>query len=186
MKALVAVLIVVLVIVFGGAIGLALEYVSVQNKANSYESNITKYNDDSKNVLSNYTLKIQEQVQIPAMYATDLQNTLKAYFQNDNKNVQVTSGMTTMLKQAIPNLDASMYKDLMITINAGRDEFRDAQRRKIDACTEYTRFRGEFFTSMMLSAKYPGSTIADQCKVISDQRTDTAFKTGQQEVIKLR
>lgn len=186
MKGLLVVICVLLVVLIGGGIGLGLEYVSVQNKANSYEANIKKFNDASKNVLSNYTLKIQEQVQIPSMYAEDLQNTLKAYFQNDNKNVQVTSGMTTMLKQAIPNLDPSMYKDLMITINAGRDEFRDAQNRKIDACTEYTRFQGDFFTKMMLSNTYPGSGIADLCKVISDQRTDTAFSTGKQEAMKLR
>lgn len=186
MKSALIVLSVLVVLIIGTAIAIGLEYVSIQNTANSYESNIKKYNDSSKNVLSNYTLKIQEKVQIPAMYAEDLQNTLRAYFQNDNKNVQVTSGMTTMLKQAIPNLDPSLYKDLMITIDAGRDEFRDAQNRKIDACTEYTRFQGDFFTKMMLSAQYPGSGIADLCKVISDARTDTAFKTGQQEVIKLR
>lgn len=186
MKALVAVLVVFMVIVVGGAIGLGLEYVSVQNHANSYESNIKKYNDDSKNVLSNYTLKIQEQVQIPSMYAEDLQKTLAAYFQGNGKTVNVSSGMTTLLKQAVPNLDSSMYKQLMITIDAGRNEFRDAQRRKIDACTEYDRFRGDFFTKMMLSAQYPGSNIGELCKVISDARTDNAFKTGQQEAMKLR
>ena len=176
-------LLAVLVVVVVGGLGIAGKYTGTYNKANSYEANIKRYDLASQSQLSTYTLKVQEQAQIPAMYADDLQKTLKAYF--EGRGTQDENYIRSFVNQNMPNLSPKMYQTLMVTIDAGRDAFNNAQKQKIDACSDYEEFRGSFWSSMFLSSKFPGKNIDKLCQVITDDRTVKAFETGRQEVIKL-
>ena len=184
MKAVTATILGIVVVLGLGALGFAGMYKSSYDTANSYEANISRLNKASESQLSTYTLKIQEQVQIPAMYAEDLQKTIKAYFEGRGK--QDETFIRSFVNQAVPNLSPKMYQNLMVTIDAGRDAFNNVQKQKIDTCSDYEEYRGKFFTSIVLPAKFPGKNIEKLCQVVSDARTQKAFETGQQEVIKLR
>lgn len=183
MKSGLIVAIAVLVVVVVGALGISGMYTSTYNAANSYEANIKRYDQASQSQLSTYTLKVQEQVQIPSMYAEDLQKTLKAYFEGRGK--QDENYVRSFVNQNMPNLSPKMYQTLMVTIDAGRDAFNNAQKLKIDACSDYEEYRGRFWSSMVLSNKFPSKNIDKLCQVITDDRTVKAFETGRQEVIKL-
>lgn len=171
--------VVVLVLGFFAVVGM---YTNVNNKANAFEANIKRNDMASQTQLSNYTLKVQEQAQIPAMYAEDLQKTLKAYFEGRNKD---ETYIRSFVQQNMPNLSPKMYETLMVTIDAGREAFKNAQNKKTDVCSDYEEFRGRIWSSMFLSAKYPGNNIEKLCTIVTDDRTAKAFETHRQEVIKL-
>lgn len=184
MKAVTAVVLGIVVVVALAAMGYAGMYKSNYDTANSYENNINRLNKASESQLSTYTLKVQEQAQIPAMYAEDLQKTIKAYFEGRGK--QDENFIRSFVTQNVPNLSPKMYENLMVTIDSGRDAFNNIQKQKIDTCSDYDEFRGKFFTSMVLPNKFPGKNIEKLCQVVSDARTQKAFDTGVQETIKLR
>lgn len=183
MKLLVAFFFALVAVIVVGALGSIAKYTSVNNAANNFEANIKRQDQNSQNVLSTYTLKVQEQVQIPAMYAEDLQKTLKAYFEGRGK--QDETFVRSFVQQNIPNLSPKMYETLMVTIDAGRNAFNDAQKKKIDVCSDYDEFRGRVWSSMFLSAKYPGNGIEKLCTIVTDNRTANAFETHRQEALKL-
>ncbi len=184
MKAGLAVALAVTVAVVVGVFGYVGMYTSTNDTANSFEANIKRYDKASQSQLSTYTLKVQEQAQIPAMYAEDLQKTIKAYFEGRGK--QDENFIRSFVNQNVPNLSPKMYENLMVTIDSGRDAFNNVQKQKIDVCQEYEEFRGRTWTGMFLSNKYPNSGIEKLCQVITDDRTVKAFETGRQETIKLR
>lgn len=173
--------IITLVIGVGGIIGM---YTSAYDTANNYEHNIERLNKGSESQLSNFTLKVQEQAQIPGMYKDDLKEVLKTYF--ESRGQQNDTYVRSFVKQAMPDFSPKMYETLMVTIDAGRDAFNNIQKQKIDACADYGEFRGKFWNKKIISGDFPSKNIEDMCKVISDERTQTAFKTGKQEAIKLR
>jgi hypothetical protein len=165
-----------------GFVGSVAMYTSTNNTANKFEANIKRNDQASQTQLSAYTLKVQEQAQIPAMYAEDLQKTLKAYFEGRNKD---ETYIRSFVQQNMPNLSPKMYETLMVTIDAGREAFKNAQNKKTDVCSDYEEYRGRIWTSMFLSAKYPGDNIEKLCTIVTDDRTAKAFETHRQEVIKL-
>lgn len=184
MKPVMAVLLAVVVVLGVGALGYAGMYKSSYDTANNYEANINRFNKASESQLSTYTMKVQDQAQIPAMYAEDLQKTIKAYFEGRGK--QDENFVRSFVTQNVPNMSPKMYENLMVTIDAGRDAFNNIQRQKIDTCSDYDEYRGKFFTSMVLPSKFPAKNIEKLCQVVSDARTVKAFETGVQESIKLR
>ncbi|AQW88867.1 putative structural protein [Erwinia phage pEa_SNUABM_50] len=181
---IIAVLIAFFVVIVVGGIGLFSAYTGTYDTANKFEHNIERLNKASESELSTFTLKVQEQAQIPAMYKDDLKDVLKTYFEGRGK--QDDTYVRSFVKQALPEFSTKMYENLMVTIDAGRDAFNNIQKQKIDACSDYGEYRGKFWNKKILSGEYPSKNIEDMCKVISDARTKTAFATGEQEVIKLR
>ncbi|SOK58617.1 Phage protein [Yersinia phage fHe-Yen9-04] len=179
-----AILLAFLVVIVIGGIGIFVSYTGTYDTANNYEHNIERLNKASESELSTFTLKVQEQAQIPAMYKDDLKDVLKGYFEGRGK--QDDTYVRSFVKQAMPELSSKMYENLMVTIDAGRDAFNNIQKQKIDACSDYGEYRGKFWNKKILAGEFPSKNIDDMCKVISDSRTKTAFKTGEQEVIKLR
>lgn len=184
MKTWVLVLIAAVIVIAVGVLGLIGMYTSTYDSANKFEHNIERLNKASESQLSKFTLSVQEQAQIPAMYKDDLKDVIKTYFESRGK--QNDTYVRSFVKQAMPDFSPKMYENLMVAIEAGREAFNNIQKQKIDACADYGEFRGKFWNKKILSGDFPSKNIEDMCKVISDARTQNAFATGQQEVIKFR
>lgn len=163
---------------------LAISYISAVNDGARMENHVVMLNSDSENKLSNYTLKIQEKVQIPQMYAKDLKEVIRNTFEGRYGSDGSKALMQWIQEQNI-QFDSSLYKDLQVTIDAGRDEFRISQTLKLQACTNYRTQLDSFWKGLWLGvAGYPKKDLTDICKVISDARTADVFKTGTQEALK--
>lgn len=184
MKTGIVVLCAFLLVLILGGLGIFMSYTGTYDKANAFENRIERLDKASKSELSTFTLKVQDQAQIPAMYSDDLQKVLKTYFEGRGK--QDEQYIRSFVNQAIPNVSPKMYENLMITIDAGREAFNNIQKQKIDACSEYKEYRNKFWNKKILSGDFPTQGIDKSCQVVSDARTNTAFETGVQESIKLR
>lgn len=159
-------------------------YISAVNDGARMEGNVVMLNQDSENKLSNYTLKIQEKVQIPEMYAKDLKEVIRATFEG-RYGADGSKAVMQWIQEQNIQFDSSLYKDLQVTIEAGRDEFRISQTLKLQACRDYKVQLNTFWKGMWLKfAGYPKENLADVCKVVSDSRTSEIFKTGKQEALK--
>lgn len=168
-----------------GTIGwVATEYVSNKNLGVDYTSEIKGADKDSQNVLSSYTLKIQEKTQVPEMYTEDLTKILKTQFQGRYGKDGSKASMQWIKEHSI-GFDASLYHDLMNTMESGRNEFKLTQTRKIDICKNFEKKMNYvvqgFFMNM---AGYHELPV--ECRVITDSRTEKTFKMGKDQAIKLR
>lgn len=168
-----------LVIGFGAA-------VSYNNSFAHIEQQVKKFNKDSENHLSNYTLKVQETAQIPDMYKDGLKEVIKGTFEGRYGKDGSKAVMQWIQEQNI-QFDSSLYKEIQVVISSGRDEFRISQTKKLDACaiyeTKLAQFPGSMFAGFF---GYPKIDLDKTCQVVSDDRTQAAFDKGVQQPIKFK
>lgn len=173
-----------LVVVLGiaGVVGM---YSSKYDQAVDFESNIKRYYDASENDLSKYTLSIKDKTQISELYVSDLRSVIGEYY--NGKQGVTEKQVMSFIQQHIPNLDSKIYQELLATIEAGRTQFSNTQKMKIDQCASYNKFLKGFWNSKIIDGtQFPSKDISKYCVVISDSQTRTAMETGIQEPINLK
>lgn len=181
MKGWIALIIVVLVAICG--IGTVISY---HNTAVRMETNIGKFDRESQNVLSNYTMKLKEKAQIPDMYKKDLGEIVDKTFKGRYGDGG-SKAMFQFIKETMPNFDSSLYKDLMITMEAGRNDFRLSQSRKLDICQKYESMTLQFPASFIFGITGKGyHNVEQKCQIVVDSSTTDKFKSGVDQEIKLR
>lgn len=175
-------LFVVIVLAVAGVVGM---YSSKHDTAVEFESNIKRFYDASENDLSKYTLSIKDKTQISELYVGDLRSVIGEYF-NGKQGVSEKQVMS-FIQQHIPNLDSKIYQELLATIEAGRTQFANTQKMKIDQCASYDKFLNGFWNRKIIdTAQFPSKEKAHYCVVVSDKQTRTAMETGIQEPINLK
>lgn len=168
-------------IAIGGSIFMA--YQSMYNQAITYENNIKRLNKDSEATLSAVTVKIQNAVGLNSQYLKGLKDVVSAamsgrYGQDGSK------ATFQFIQEQNPTVSEKMFLKIQDMLDGGQTEFKISQSRKFELCTAYetsleTLVRGFF----LKAAGFPKKDVEDMCKVISDATTQTAFKTGKQEVL---
>jgi len=173
-------------IVVGGiaAIGIT-SYISAYNTGNRLERTIEATFTDNQNVLAQYSNRIAEAAQIPAMQRDDLTAVvtaaLEARFGDEG-----SQAMFQFIQEQNPNIDSTVYVELQRIINAGREDFRVAQTRLIDQKRVYETALGSFWQGTWLNiAGYPQTDLSEFL-IVTNSRTNEAFSTGQEEAIELR
>lgn len=167
--------------------GVVMMFISYANKAVFFETDIDKFDKTSQNTLSNYTLKVSEMFQVPEAYKDDLKNVIKATFEGRYGADGSKATMQWIQEQNL-QFDSSLYKDLMVVMNSGRDEFKLSQDRKLEICADYTKFHATPVNKTILDViGYPTSGVVDiKCRVVLDNQTKQTFETGIAEPLKLR
>ena len=169
-----------------GLIGIVfMSYVSAYNAANRMENQIVATFEDNKNVLAQYSNRIAEAAQIPAMQRDDLVAVVTAAL-DARYGEEGSKAMFQFIQEQNPNIDSSVYTQLQRMIEAGRIDFATAQTRLIDQKRVYETALGSFWQGMwMRVAGYPKINL-DDYKIVTNSRTEEAFKTGIEEPMKLR
>ncbi|AUG87928.1 virion structural protein [Klebsiella phage May] len=160
--------------------------ISTFNGFNTLENNVKKFNKDSENYLSSYTLKVQETAQIPDMYKNGLKEVIKGTFEG-RYGADGSKAVVQWIQEQNIQFDSSLYKEIQIVISAGRDEFRISQTKKLDACqlyeTRLQQFPGNIVAGMF---GFPRLDLEKTCQVVSDSRTQAAFESGVQAPINFK
>lgn len=178
-----------LIAVVVGLVGLVgivfMSYVSAYNAANRMENQIVATFEDNKNVLAQYSNRIAEAAQIPAIQRDDLVAVVTAAL-DARYGEEGSKAMFQFIQEQNPNIDSSVYTQLQRMIEAGRIDFATAQTRLIDQKRVYETALGSFWQGMwMRVAGYPKINL-DDYKIVTNARTEEAFKTGVEEPMKLR
>ena len=163
----------------------AIMWVQAANYGNRTEVEIKKIWSNNQNVLGQYTLKVQEIASVPDMYKEDLRKVMVDVMQARMGKDGSKALFQFFTEQNIP-FDSSMYVKIQQVIEAGRNEFQNAQTRLIDVKANYEVQLGELPRSIFLSLTgYPKIDL-DVYKPIVAADTHRAFETGVQAPVKLR
>lgn len=104
------------------------------SKRNSFvriENNIVTAYDESKNVHSNYVLRIQEMAQVPKMATKQLSEIIKA--SNEGRyGADGSKAVFQFLKEQNPNIDQSLFTNIQKEMVGGRLDFQSKITRVID------------------------------------------------------
>lgn len=105
--------------------------VSKRNGFVRVENNITTAYDESKNVHSNYVLRIQEMAQVPKMATKQLAELVKA--SNEGRyGADGSKAVFQFLKEQNPNIPDSLFTNIQKEMVGGRLDFQSKITRVID------------------------------------------------------
>lgn len=178
-----AFLIGVVLLVVLGAVTVVGSYISAVNTGARFEANIEKFDKSSANTLSAYTLKLKEAANVPAKYVDSLKDVIKATFEGRYGAEGSKATFQWIQENNIP-LDPSVYTKLQSIIDAGREEFKLSQDRKLESCAQYEVVRNVFWGGLWLNiAGYPKKDVDKLCRVVLDNTTRDKFETGVDSVV---
>ena len=164
-------------VVVAVAFTLVASYVTNYNYGNRAEKTIQATWTDNENILAQYSLKVMEVAQVPAMYKADVieiyTKTLEARYGEEG-----SQAMFQFLKEQNPQIDSELYGRIQQIMEAGRTEFRVAQTRLVDQTRVYETNLGYLWKGFWLeTAGYPTINLAEYQPITSDYASE-AFETG--------
>jgi hypothetical protein len=172
---------IVALVIIGMFVGLGLfgvgSFVSNYNYGNETEQLIQAKYTSNQNILSNYYNKVQELVQVADAYKDGLKEVVAASIQG-RYGADGSKATWQWIKERNPNLDPALYTKLAQVIEAGRNEFKNAQDELIDMKRSYKTNLGYLWKGLWLKlAGYPKINL-DDIKIITSSDTQKAFQTG--------
>lgn len=151
---------------------------SFHNQEVSLRNQIEAKQTDNKNQLSNMRAKFLQTGQVTEKQAEVLEKIFVQYAQA--RSGQGGGQLFTMVTEAIPNVDTSLYNNLQNIIVAGRDAWTARQTELIDYKREHdnliSRFPSNIF-AMILGRQRINITI------ITSSETEDIFRTGKEDNI---
>lgn len=181
---IVTLVIVILVLsLVGGLVG---SYVSAHNYANRAEVGITTARDNNMNILGQYTTKVSEMVQVPAMMKDDLKEVIEASI-GGRYGPDGSKATWQWIKEHNPSVDPGLYRNIQQTIEAGRNKFENAQTALLSRCQEYNTQSGYLIRGIFIRlADYPKIDVTKMCTPIVSTHAKKAFESGIDDGVKLR
>lgn len=160
-------------------------YISAANYGVTAEKELEAIWANNQNVLGQYTLKVQEAAQVPAMYRDDLKAVVTAAVQG-RYGEGGSKAVMQWLKEANIPFDSKLYVKMQQIIEAGRNQFQTEQTRLIDARRTYETNLGFVWRGFWLRlAGYPKTDLSKYKPVVAGD-TAQAFERGVQAPLQLR
>ena len=171
------------VVILTGVIGV-MSVIGINNDCVQMEASIKGQYSQNQNNYDNMWKKFKEATQVTSMYADDL----KKVYDSAIKGRYEKSGNVVMnwIKEHNPNFDASMYKNLQVMIESGRNTFESNQKMLLDKKMLYEVKLNSFPTVFV--ARVLGFPKIDLSKydIVTSGQTQEAFETKKADEIKLR
>jgi len=148
------------------------------------ESGIKSQYSQNQNNYDNMFKKFMEATQVTTMYTEDLKKVYDSAIQG--RYAKSSNVMMNFIKEHNPNFDASMYKNLQVMIESGRNTFESNQKMLLDKKMIYETSIGSF--PAVFVARVLGFPKIDLAKydIVTSGQTQDAFTTKKAEAIKLR
>lgn len=170
------------------------QYSSAYNNAVNLEEGIISTYKNNQNVLSSYTNRIAEMVQLPTMAKDDLKEIITTTFAG-RYGPDGSKAVFQFISEQNLNIDQSMYKRIMNEISAGRKDFEMSQTKLVDLKRSYVSQLRSFYTGRVLMQNFGGfPTIKvgfpmgapDEYEIIVADSAAEAFATGKDKPLQLR
>jgi hypothetical protein len=142
--------------------------------------------DNNKNILGNYTTRVAEMAQVPAMARDDLKEVMEAAF-NGRYGDNGSQATMQWIKEAYPGtLDPVLYRNIQATIESGRLDFQRNQTLLLDQKRVYQTNLDYVFKGFWLRlAGYPKINL-DSIKIVTSSSAERSFETGVDDGVTLR
>lgn len=161
-------------------------FVSAGNTANRLEKALDATWTNNQNILSNYTQKLLEAVQVPEMMRDDLVKVAREALEG-RYGADGSKAVLQMITEQNPVVSEQLYVKIQTLIEAGRNEFQTAQTRLIDQKRVYETALDQIPQGfLMRTMGYPKKDLSVYKPVITDGVART-FETGRESApIQLR
>lgn len=184
MIGLIAAAIVIGVLVIG-ALLCVVSYVSAANYANEQEVALKNIKNNNKNILATHYNKVQEIVQVPQMYKDDLyglvEKQLTARY-GDNGS----QAMFQWFQEQNLDLDREQYRKIQQVMEAGRNEFKNAQTDMLDRKSAYQTQIGYLWRGFWIrAAGYPKVDLDKEYAPIIAESTQAIYDSGVDPGVKI-
>lgn len=161
-------------------------YGSLYDEANGFETRIVALHRNNENILSQYTQKMLEASQVPAMMRDDLKDVAKATMQG-RFGPDGARAMVSMLNEQNAQVSQELYAKLQQLVEAGRDELKNNQTMLIDTKRSYEYLLGRFVIHSILAYQGFPRINLDSYSIISTESAAEAARTGRESApIQLR
>lgn len=172
--------------VVGGLIVLALGVmIGARNDFIRQEAGIKAQYTQNQNNYDNYWKKLKESAQVPDMYTDDMRKVYDAAM-SGRYGGDGSKAVMQWIKEQNPQVDASIYRQIQQTIEAGRASFEADQKALIDKKRVYEAGLEVFPSNLVASALGFPRVDLDSFGIVTSAETKQAFETGESEPVKLR
>ena len=155
-------------------------FVGANNAANGFEQRVKAEFENNKNLLAQYSQKVLEAAQVPAIMRDDLAKVAREAIQG-RYGAEGSKAVFQAIHEQNPTLEPQLYVKLQTIIEAGRTEFATAQTRLIDTKRSYETALGSIPQGLLMGmAGYPKINLADY-KTVTTDRTEETFKSGREQ-----
>jgi len=191
-KALIAVLGVFGVFALIG-VGLVVGYVGFSNDANAFEVDIPAQYQQMKNVYDNGWKQVMETAQVPQNYTEDMQKVWQGAL-TGRYGANGSQATLQFIKEANPQIDASLYKKVQEQIESFHATFTAAQTKIISEKQAYglmlkATTSGRFYNTI---GSYPHIQCGvpdgakDKYAILTSDKTETDFQLHKADALDLR
>ncbi len=156
--------------------GIALYWMGTYNRSVMLENKFNAIVSENKTSLDNMWKTIQQKYQLKSDYSKEM-----TLLMNSAVEGRKGGSLFKSTTEAMPGLDASIYKDVMATIEGKRDMFKRSQDMQIEIKREHDNLR-----TTMPSSLFVGSRPELKLQLITSTRTDAAFESGKDDEVKLQ
>lgn len=185
MKVFIACVVGFIGILIAGGLGVGGYFYSTYDNAVDFETQIKYQYEDLQNVKSNYTLKIQEMVQVNDIYKDDLKEIVESTFQG-RYGEDGSKAMMQWIQERNIDLDPQLYRNLQITMDAGRTEFQNKQTRLLDTKRMYEKRMDQLLSGFALDLMGFPKIDMDKYSPIIDKGVREQFESGEDKALSLR
>jgi len=160
-------------------------FIGINNSLVSQEQGLEAQYKQNQNNYDNFTKKVLEIAQVPAMMRDDLEKVTKAAI-SGRYGADGSKAVFQMIKEQNPNVSPELYTKIQQVIDAGRTSFEAEQKMLLDKKRLYLTDLKSFPTSLV--ASFLGFPKIDLSKIdiVTSDRTNEAFKTKKDKPINLR
>jgi len=155
------------------------------NGAVTSEKGLTAQYEQNQNNLSQFSNKVAEAAQVPAMYRDDFSKVVTDAMQG-RYGADGSKATFQWIKEQQIQFDSSLYGKIQNIIEAGRDSFETNQKLLIDKKRQYETRLDTIPGGMVIRALGFPKIDLDELKIVKSGYSNKAFDSGQEDGIKLR
>ena len=160
-------------------------YIAAYNLGNRSEKRIEAVWTNNKNILSQYYLKVEEVVQVPEMYKNDFKEVITSALEK-RYGEKGSQAIFQWMNEHQINYDSSLYLKIQQIIEAGRNEFEQAQTVLIDVKRVYQTLLGSFWKGIWLKISgYPKIDLS-KYDIVMTEGVEKTFESKIETPLTLR
>lgn len=153
-------------------------WVSTSNKEIALRNQIEAKKRDNKNVYDSCWKQISQSAQVTDGQKKALLEIVTGYAKARTGNGG--GSLATMVTEVVPNVDTSVYNQLINIISSARTRFERVQTEILDLNRAHTNCLTLFPSSIVCSGRTP--IIVD---IVTSDRTENAFETGKDNDVRV-
>ena len=152
----------------------------------AFEEGLEAQYKQNQNNYDNYFKTVKEAMQVTDAYSSDFKKSYDS-FMKGRYGQNGSQATMQWIKETVPNLDPSMYKDVQNVIKAGRKDFEMNQKTLLDKKRVYKTELNSLWGRIVGQGVwgFPKKPL-DVYDIVTSGETEEAFSTKKSNPIKLR